>query len=115
MKKSKMYAMFGVIGSLALILLILSINVRPYLTVSQVTKDPSLYDNQEIEVKGIVDSYDDDGGNFRLEEDSDDILVKTNDIDIPNDVEDGMEVVVTGIYDASSNTLTATEILTQCS
>ena len=115
MKKSKMYATFGVIGSLVLILLILSINTRPYLTVSQVTKDPTLYDNQEIQVKGIVDGYDDDGGDFKLEEDSDYIKVKADDIDVPNDVEDGMEIVVTGIYDASSNSLTATEILTQCS
>jgi len=113
MEKSKKLAMIGLIGSMILILFILSINTRPYLSVSQVRENPTIYDNQEIQVKGIVDDF--DGDDFKLTEGGDRIKVKVDDVDVPDDLDEDMEVVVTGKYDASSNSLAATEILTQCS
>ncbi len=113
MKKSKAIAMLGVVGSLAVVLIILSINMQPYLTVSQVVEDPERYDGQEIQVKGIVKNY--DGGDFNLTEDGKKIEVKVDDLDtIPEDLENGIEVVVTGKFDAKKF-IKATEILTQCS
>ena len=112
MKKSKFIAMLGVVGSLAVILIILTINMQPYLTVSQVVEDPEQYDGQEIQVKGIVKNY--DGGNFNLTEDGKKIEVKVDDVNIPDDLENGIEVVVTGKFDAKKE-IVATEILTQCS
>ncbi len=112
MKKSKAIAMLGVVGSLAVVLIILSINMQPYLTVSQVVEDPERFDDQEIQVKGIVKNY--DGGDFNLTEDGKKIEVKVDDVTVPDDLENGIEVVVTGKFDAKK-VLTATEILTQCS
>ncbi len=112
MKKSKAIAMLGVVGSLAVVLIILSINMQPYLTVSQVVEDPERFDEQEIQVKGIVKNY--DGGDFNLTEDGKKIEVKVDDVTVPDDLENGIEVVVTGKFDAKK-VLTATEILTQCS
>ncbi len=113
MKKSKVIAMLGVVGSLAIILIILTINMQPYLTVSQVVEDPEIYDGQEIQVKGIVKNY--DGGDFNLTEDGKKIEVKVDDLEnIPEDLENGIEVVVTGKFNAKK-VIEATEILTQCS
>ncbi len=112
MKKSKAIAMLGVVGSLAVVIIILSINMQPYLTVSQVVEDPERYDEQEIQVKGIVKNY--DGGDFNLTEDGKKIEVRVKEITVPDDLENGIEVVVTGKFDAKK-VLTATEILTQCS
>ncbi len=112
MKKSKVIAMLGVVGSLAVVIIILSINMQPYLTVSQVVEDPERYDEQEIQVKGIVKNY--DGGDFNLTEDGKKIEVKVDDVTVPDDLENGIEVVVTGKFDAKK-VITATEILTQCS
>ncbi len=112
MKKSKAIAMLGVVGSLAVVLIILSINMQPYLTVSQVVEDPQRYDDQEIQVKGIVKNF--HGDDFNLTEDGKKIEVKVDDLTVPDDLENGIEIVVTGKFDAKK-VLTATEILTQCS
>ncbi len=49
-----------------------------------------------------------------MTEDGKKIEVKVDDVNIPDDLENGIEVVVTGKFDAKKE-IVATEILTQCS
>jgi len=111
-KKSAILAVVGVVVSLIVIVVILSMNVRPYLTVSQVVANPSQYDNQEVQVIGIVQGF--SGADFNLTESGNSILVDTTSVVIPNDIVNGTQVVITGIFH-SSLVLTASLILTQCS
>lgn len=111
-KKSSIIAVVGVILSLIVIFIILSMNVRPYLSVSQVVANPSQYDNQEIQVIGIVDDF--SGSNFYLIENNNRILVDTISVNIPDDLKNGTEVVITGIFHASL-ILNASLLLMQCS
>lgn len=111
-KKSGIIAVVGVIVSLIVIITLLSINVRPYLSVSQVVANPSQYDNQEIQVIGIVQGF--SGANFNLTESGNSILIDTTSVNIPDELTNGTQVVVTGIFH-SSLLLTASLILTQCS
>jgi len=64
MKKSRIIAGLGIIGAISIISLVLILNFRPYLQISQVLEDPSRYNNQEIQVIGIVEGY--SGGNFKI-------------------------------------------------
>ncbi|KKM26874.1 hypothetical protein LCGC14_1580360 [marine sediment metagenome] len=111
-KKSKIIAIVAIVASIIIIISLLSINARPYLQVSQVTANPTNYNNREIQVIGIVQGF--SGGDFNLTEGENAILISTSGVIVPNDVDNGLEVVVTGIFN-SSLTLTATQILTQCS
>jgi cytochrome c-type biogenesis protein CcmE len=111
-KKSAIIAAVGVIVSLIVIVVILSMNVRPYLSVSQAVANPSQYNNQEIQVIGIVQGF--SGANFNLTEGENSILVETSSVVIPDDIVNGTQVVITGIFH-SSLVLTASLILTQCS
>ena len=86
--------------------------MRPYLNVSQVSENPASYENQEIQVIGIVHGLTDNY--FNLTEDGHSILIYTGNITVPDDVEDGLQIVVTGLFN-TSNILEATQILTQCS
>ncbi len=112
MKKSKIIAIIGIVASISIIILLVTLNSRPYLQVSQVTSQPSKYDNKEIQVIGIVQGF--SGGNFNLTENEDNILIDINGITAPQDLENGMKVVITGIFN-SSLILVAKQILTQCS
>ena len=112
MKKSKIIAIIGIVASISIIILLVTLNSRPYLQVSQVTSQPSKYDNKEIQVIGIVQGF--SGGNFNLTENEDKILIDINGITAPQDLENGMKVVITGIFN-SSLILVAKQILTQCS
>ena len=111
-KKSKIIAAVAIVASIVIIISLLSVNARPYLKVSQVTSNPTRYNNKEIQVIGIVQGF--SGGDFNLTEGENAILVHTSGLVVPNDVDNGIEVVITGIFN-SSLILTASQILTQCS
>ncbi len=106
-----MIALIGIIVAVIGITIVLIFSARPYITVSQVLANPSKYYNQEIQVFGTVRDY--SGGNFNLTEDGDYISVDTSDCDIPSGLNNGMDVVVTGILN-SSLILKASLIVTQC-
>jgi len=112
MKKSKIIAIIGIVASISIIIVLLSISSRPYLNVSQVTSNPSRYNNREIQVIGIVEGF--SGGNFNLTENDYSILIDLNGLPVPSDLDNGIKVVVTGIFN-SSLILVASQILTQCS
>ena len=112
MKKSKIIAIIGIVASISIIIVLVSINSRPYLNVSQVASNPSRYNNREIQVIGIVEGF--SGGNFNLTENDYTILIDLNGIPVPSDLDNGIKVVVTGIFN-SSLILVASQILTQCS
>ena len=113
LKKTKIIAIIGIILSIIVIISLLSVNSRPYLKVSQVSSKPSKYDNKEIQVIGIVLDF--SGENFSLTENEYSIFVDINDLDVPNEFENGVQVVITGIFNAPASILTASQILTQCS
>ena len=112
MKKSKIIAILGIIVSISVISVLLIQNIRPYLSVSQITGDPTRYENQDIQVIGIVQGY--SGGNFSLIEDENSILIDVSDISIPSTLENDMKVVVLGTME-SSLILKAIQIIIQCS
>jgi len=112
MKRSRIYAILGIIGAITIITVILIFNFRPYLQISQVLDDPTRYHNQEIQVIGTVEGY--SGGNFNLTQGSDKILIDVSVITVPDDVVNGIEVVVMGLFN-SLLFLNATQILVQCS
>ncbi|MFW9826510.1 MAG: cytochrome c maturation protein CcmE [Candidatus Thorarchaeota archaeon] len=112
MKKSKIIAIAGVIVSVIVIIALLTTTARPYLKVSQVALNPSKYNNKEIQVIGIVQGF--AGSDFNLTESEFSILVDINGLSPPTDLENGIEVVVTGLFNSPS-ILVANQILTQCS
>lgn len=112
MKKSKVIAIITLIISFITIGFLLILNTRPYLTVAQVLENPSSYNNQEIEVIGIVQDY--ISGDFNLTEGSYKIPINTSEVTIPDDFSNGIEVVVRGIF-IQSSVLNAIQIITQCS
>jgi cytochrome c-type biogenesis protein CcmE len=111
-KKSRIIAISGIIGAITIITVILIFNFRPYLQISQVLDDPTRYHNQEIQVIGTVEGY--SGGNFNLTQGNDKILIDVSGITVPDDVVNGIEVVVMGLFN-SLLYLNATQILVQCS
>jgi len=112
MKRSRIIAGLGIIGAVSIITVILIFNFRTYLQISQVLENPSRYHNQEIQVIGIVEGY--SGGNFYLTQGNDNIYIDVSGINVPDDVEDGIQVVVMGLFN-SLLFLNATQILVQCS
>ncbi|MFW9823704.1 MAG: cytochrome c maturation protein CcmE [Candidatus Thorarchaeota archaeon] len=112
MKKSKIIAIVGITVSVIVIIAMLTTTARPYLRVSQVATNPAKYDSKEIQVIGIVQDF--TGGDFNLTENAYSISVDINGLTPPTDLENGIEVVVTGTF-SSSLVLTANQILTQCS
>ncbi|MHA2472482.1 MAG: cytochrome c maturation protein CcmE domain-containing protein [Promethearchaeota archaeon] len=112
MKKSKIIALAGIAISVVVIVSLIVVNSRPYLQVSQVATNPTRYHNREVQVIGIVQGF--SGGNFNLTENEHSILIDINGLTIPNDLDNDVKVVVTGVFDASL-VITATQILTQCS
>lgn len=112
LKKIKIIAILAIIFSLSLIIVLVSINIRPYLKVSQVVANPTSYDHLEIQVIGIVQDF--SGGNFNLTENTDKILIDVSQTTIPSELNNGLEVVVMGQFSATL-ILLATQILTQCS
>lgn len=115
MKKTKIIAIVGIIASIVIIIAMVSVNARPYVRVSQVTSNPSAYDNREIQVIGIVQGY--SGGDFNLADSTnlaESIIIDISLLDsIPIELENGFEIVITGIF--NSGTLIASQILVQCS
>ena len=111
-KKSHIIASLGIIGAVSIITVILIFNFRPYLQISQVLEDPSRYHNQEIQVIGVVEGY--SGGNFNLTQGNNKIYIDVSGITVPDDVEDGIQVVVMGWFHQLLY-LNATQILVQCS
>ncbi|MFX0010417.1 MAG: cytochrome c maturation protein CcmE [Candidatus Hermodarchaeota archaeon] len=112
MKKSKIIAIVGIVVSVIVIIALLTISSRPYLTVSQVVLNPLEYDNKEIQVIGTVQEF--AGSDFNLTENTYSIYVDINGLSPPTDLSNGIKVVVNGIFD-SSMVLVANQILTQCS
>jgi len=112
LKRSRIIAISGIIGAITIITVILIFNFRPYLQISQVFEDPTRYHNQEIQVIGTVEGY--SGGNFNLTQGNDRILIDVSTITVPDDVVNGIEVVVMGLFN-SLLFLNATQILVQCS
>ncbi len=112
MKKSKLIAIGGIVVSIIVIISLISINSRPYLKVSQVVSSPSQYHNKNIQVIGIAQGF--SGGDFNLTENVYSVFIDMSGIPIPNDLDNGIKVVVTGIFD-SSLVVVATQVLTQCS
>ena len=112
MKKSKGIVIIILITSFMALGFLLFLSTRPYLTVTQVLENPSAYNNQKIEVIGIVQGY--SGDNFNLTEGSNTIVIETTGVTIPNDFSNGIQVVVKGVF-VQSSILNANQILTQCS
>ena len=112
MKKSKVVALVILIVSFIAIGFLLILSTRPYLTVAQVLENPSNYNNQEIEVIGIVQDY--TSNDFNLTEGSYKIAINTSEVSIPVDFSNGIEIVVRGVFRYSS-ILNAIQIITQCS
>jgi cytochrome c-type biogenesis protein CcmE len=112
LKKSKIIAIVSIVASIIIIVTLITVNSRPYLQVSQVVSVPSKYENKQIQVIGIVQGF--SGGNFNLTENEYRILVDVSGITVPGELENGIQVVVTGHFD-SSLILIANQILTQCS
>jgi len=112
-KKTKIIAIVGIIVSIIIIISLLSVNSRPYLKVSQVISKPSKYHNKEIQVIGVVQGF--SGLNFSLTEDEHSIFVDINGLSVPNEFEDGVQVVITGMFNSPRSILTASQIITQCS
>ncbi|MFX0027779.1 MAG: cytochrome c maturation protein CcmE [Candidatus Hermodarchaeota archaeon] len=112
MKKTKIIALVGITISIIVIAVMLTKNARPYLKVSQVTSNPSKYDDREIQVIGIVQGF--AGSDFNLTEGDYSILIDINGLTPPTDLKNGIEVVVTGVFN-SSMVMVANQILTQCS
>ena len=113
MKRSKIIAAILLIGSFIAIIFLLTLSSRPYISVSQITANPSDYNNQEVEVIGTVSDF--NGGDFNLTENSERIVIQVSSITIPDDVENGIQVVVKGIWHSDDFALKASQILTQCS
>lgn len=111
MKKTKIIAVVGITISVIVIAVMLTRAARPYLKVSQVASKPSRYDNKEIQVIGIVQGFTD--SNFNLTEGDYRILIDINGLTPPTDLKNGIEVVVTGVFNLSMIIL-ANQILTQC-
>ena len=90
----------------------MALNTRPFLTVSQVVINAEFYDNQEIQVSGVVEDL--IGDEFDLTEGDEKIRVIPLNILIPDEVKNGSEVVVQGEFDATNISLKVYEILTYC-
>lgn len=112
MKKAKIIAIIAIIFSLVLIIILVVINIRPYLRVSQVVSNSTEYDNLEIQVIGIVEGF--SGGNFNLTENNDKILIDVSQITVPSELKNGIEIVVAGQFNITL-ILKASQILIQCS
>ena len=112
LKKSKIIAFTGIVVSIIIIVALLTTNARPYLKVSQVASKPSKYDNKEIQVIGAVQGF--AGSDFNLTEKEYSILIDINGLTPPSDLKNGIEVVVSGLFNATL-VLVASQILTQCS
>ncbi|MFW9825374.1 MAG: cytochrome c maturation protein CcmE [Candidatus Thorarchaeota archaeon] len=112
MKKSKIIAIAGITISVIIIIVMLTTTARPYLKVSQVVSNPSKYDNKQIQVIGIVEGF--AGSDFNLTEEGYSISIDMNGLTPPTDLENGVRVVVIGLFN-SSLIIVATQILTQCS
>ncbi len=111
-KRSRIVAGLGIIGAISIIIVVLILNFRPYLQISQVLEDPSRYHNPEIQVMGIVEGF--SGGNFNLTQGDNTIFIDVSDITVPDDVVDGIQIVVMGRFN-NLLYLNATQILVQCS
>ncbi|MFX0038881.1 MAG: cytochrome c maturation protein CcmE [Promethearchaeota archaeon] len=112
LKKTKIIAIVGIAISVIIIITLLTTSARPYLKVSQVALNPSKYDNKQIQIIGIVEGF--AGNDFNLTESEYSIYIDINGLPPPTDLKNGIEVVVTGLFN-SSLILVATQILTQCS
>ena len=112
MQKTKLIAIGGIVVSIIVIVSFIVLNARPYLRVSQVVSSPSQYHNKNIQVIGIAQGF--SGGNFNLTENENSILIDMSGIPIPIALDNGIKVVVTGIFN-SSLIIVATQVLTQCS
>ncbi|MFX1455934.1 MAG: cytochrome c maturation protein CcmE [Promethearchaeota archaeon] len=112
MKRSKIIAIAGISISVIVIIVLLTTTSRPYLKVSQVVTNPSKYDNKQVQVIGIVQGF--GGSDFNLTEEGYIISIDLNGLTPPTDLENGIRVVVIGVF-SSSLVITANQILTQCS
>jgi cytochrome c-type biogenesis protein CcmE len=101
-----------IIASIIGLIVIATFNTRPFLTVSQVVNNAESYDNQEIQVSGVVEEL--IGNEFFIVEGTDKIKVIPYNIIIPNDVYNGSEVVVQGEFNATNISIKVYEILTYC-
>ena len=112
LKNKKIIGLIIVIASLVGLIVIVVFNTRPFLTVSQVVNNPDFYDNQEIQVSGVVEEL--IGNEFFIAEGTSKIRVIPYNIIIPNEVYNGSEVVVQGEFNASDISIEVYEILTYC-
>lgn len=114
LKRNKLIAIISIIISVIVIGSLLIINIRPYLSVSQIVSNSSVYNNQEVQVIGVVQDF--SGHNFSLSEDTHYLFVNANDTTIPTELKNGIKIVVTGIFTSSPILqLKAIQILVQCS
>ncbi len=112
MKKGKIIAITGIAGSVLLLITLMVLNARPYLNIDQIYSNPQNYDAKKIQVIGTVNGF--DGGNFNLTENDLSLLIDVTNCAIPENLTNGIEVVVEGIYHQPS-TVAASIILVQCS
>jgi cytochrome c-type biogenesis protein CcmE len=112
-KRNKLIAIIGIAISVIVIGTLLVINIRPYLGVTQIISGSSSYDNQEVQVIGIVQDF--NGENFSLTENTYSLSVDAKGTAIPPELQNGIKIVVTGIFSSSPMVLIANQILVQCS
>ncbi len=112
MKRSKIIASVVLIGTFAIILILAFQNMRPYVGVNEVLGDPTKYNQQEIQVIGVVRDF--SGGNFNLTDNTAYLIVDVTGASMPDNFTNGLEIVVKGVFEGP-NLLRATLILMQCS
>lgn len=112
LKSKKIIGLGLVIASVIGLMVIVAFNTRPFLTVSQVVTNAHYYDNQEIQVSGVVEDL--IGNDFFITEGASRIKVIPFNIIIPDEVYNGSEVVVQGEFNASDISMRVYEILTYC-
>jgi cytochrome c-type biogenesis protein CcmE len=114
MKRSKIIIIISIVAAVFVIVVLLSLNARPYLSVTEVTQNPSKYNGNQIQVIGIVENFNNNTDSFYLTENELKLNVNISSVNVPNNLVNGMEIVVTGIL-INSTILIASQILTQCS
>ena len=114
LRRNRVIAIIFIVVSVVVIGSLLIINIRPYLSVSQIVTNSSVYNHQEVQVIGVVQDY--TGQNFSLSENTQSLFVDAKDTSIPAELMNGIKIVVTGIFTSSPTMeLKAIQILVQCS
>lgn len=96
-----------------LILILWGLTPSGYLTVNDVTKNPSRYLNKVIEVKGTVGDWNSSANTFNLTDEKDNLTVSY--INLPEGFNNGRDVVVKGVLRNNGGlVIEAKEVIVGC-